>query len=962
MSEKHDWKATDDLLAQLRAKVEEDAAPQENESAAAVGSAPEKEPVSPGEPTLEEGSAPAKTPDPAGAPDPSLNAAKESSAPSGKKRSRRAKARDTEGGELAWIDRKPAGDPHATPPENAKKAPVEKAGEKSTPAGPQPTAATGKGTRTSGGEGRSSGAKSARSAAPKRATTARRATTHIPSPGSRTASVDDIANLTVESLMSDIFGAAKDKDGHNWFEDGKAVFDREENSPTDTAKEHTEEPPAPPTGSGIEERLAPNSPATVVKGKDGQMAFVLPQTGRAQTEAEPIAGTETSAEPPAFDEKHLFSAFAIEQRGGTAPEPQPESDHAEKQALKEEVESSDEDLQLLLDLDYEDELGNAIGFEKILAYRELGVNGAALQRRRRYRADERREFETRGQDIRLRKEYAKQKKGNILRLSFSLGLLLFIFFYEHPTWFPLLFRGPLDSVDFPRSYILIGIQLLVIDAALAYRRLWKGLVAFFHLKPTDYSLCSVMVFVTFLYHLILIFLPADGAPALYLSPAAAAMSLLLCSDLLDWYRESMAFRVVSSRKQKYALIARVSVGGKQNNARARLMEQEQDERVWYVRPVKFVRNYFSNTDKRVEHNRSLGVQLLLAAAVGIACGLYVLACGEKGSVMLQTVLITLLLCMPVISMLVTSVPMFLAAVLCLGKTGAIIGEEPVYSSGEKTTLVLPENEVFEAMNHEQFECVEDCDIQRTLILVRALLERVQSPLVDSVDVDAELRIPGENVTLTDICEDGVAASVGEEQTGMLMGSVAYLQRAGIPVKLRDHADSGEIYKRMLLVAIDGKVCAVFLARYRFSGKMEQLLAQLRGEDVRVMVRTRDPGIHNGLLAALQPDEKEPMRVMKPTAAEVDILTDRVDATIVALGSCHAVCETFLVCRRIRRAGILGKFLQGLSIAVGALIAVLISVFGQVSTLSPALITLYIIFWCAADGVASYLYLREKEHS
>ena len=776
-------------------------------------------------------------------------------------------------------------------------------------------------------------------------------------PAEEPTTADAVANMTVESLVKDIFGAAKAAG------DVPPAPPEPEKKPVDEDEEEAEEesrvekapasaPAAPPPAEKPAETHLEKeeAPATATDAESGQLAFVLPKTGHLQ------GGDET----PEGDRQDLFAAFSIDDSGVRRVQPRqtPPEEHS---ALKESVESSEEDLKLLLDLDYEEELGNAIGFDKIREYRELGVNGAPLQTRRgkRKATNDKREYESHGQEGAIRKEYIRQKKGHILRFAFTVVLLLLIFLYEHPTWLPLIFKGPLDGAAFPRSYILFGLQLLLLDAALCYRRLREGIVSFFHFSPIDYSLCSVAFLATALYHIILLFLPFDGVPVLYLSPAAAGLMLMSLSDLFDWYREFNAFRVVSSRRQKYALISRVSVGGKQNSAKERLLENEQDENLLYARPVGFVRNYFANTDRRVEHNRTLGTRLFLVLAVGLACGLYTVAAGKNGTVF-QVVLITFFLCLPCISLLVTSLPMFLGTILRLGRGGAIIGEEPVYNCGEQTTLVLPDTEIFEKMDHEQFELVEHCDIQRTLVLVHALLEKIQSPLAASLDVDEELRVPSEDVELLEIENDGVTASVGKEKIPLMLGSVTYLQAHGIQVQPRKGAENGDL-RKMLLATVDGKVSAIFLARYRFAQNVREFLEDLSEEDVRLMVRTKDPGVRNDLFRALQPDIKDPVQVLKPTAAEMDIRTDRVDATIVALDSCMAAGETFLVCRRIRRAGLFGRRLQGISMLVGAVLAMVLSFFGKLQVFTPTLLTVYIFFWGALDAVASYLYLRDKEN-
>ena len=784
------------------------------------------------------------------------------------------------------------------------------------------------------------------------------------------------AEETVEDLLYDLFGSAE---GSGWFADKKAATPLQEqpkpkkesvfsaatqrikkNEPArqgDSAMQEQEPavqarvvtPPQEPTPAKSEPQTQIRF-ETITRERDGQIAFVLPETGK------PLAIPSGESEQQPYHEEQTVLADEAQIGLSSKDVADPTRD---KNEFKRSIESSDEEFRLLLDLDYENELGNAIGFEKICAYHEEGVNGQAVVKRRRRRGAELREYEMQGQDTALRKQYTKQKSEHVLRLALSAALTVLIWIYEQTGWMAKLFGGPFDGEKYPTSYILIGLQLLVVLAFFSGERIINGFVRLVRFSPIDYSLCSVVLLTTLLYHLVLIFLPHTEAPSLYLSPAALTMTFLALADLMDWYRESLAFQVISSRKQKYALIPRVSVGGTQGDARCRLEQSDAAGTMWYVRPVGFVRNYFANTKKRIGISRFMGTQLLLIASVGVALGLYVLATGGTATQMLQTVFVTFLLCVPATSLFLTSLPMFLAACLRLKKKGAIIGEEPIDQCDDATTLVMPDSEVFGAMHHERFEMMEGQDPFRVSILVRALLEKIQSPLCDSVSVDRNDRISADQVTLTEIAEQGIAATVGEQAIPMLIGSAAYMQSHGVAVRDRwtdapEHRD-----RRLICVAAKGRLVAIFLARYRLADDMKALLSELEAEDVQIMIRSKDPGIHDDLFVSLLPDRKDAVKVMKPSAKEIDLRTDRVDATVVALGSCREAARTFVTCRRERRAGNLGKLLQVLSIAGGAALAALLTFFVGGVKLPAILVSLYLLFWCGVHAATSYFYLRDR---
>lgn len=789
-----------------------------------------------------------------------------------------------------------------------------------------------------------------------------RKATHVALPDA-----DAIDVSTVEDLWQDLFGTTE-----NPFEDLPA---KEPQMPMETVEPiFAPEPEPVPTTAPVDaepvaadEADAEADPAAAIREINGQMSLVLPEadvTPSPEPEPEPEAvhhSRKRSEELILTDDGQINVFSVLEDAGESDAADADDNGHTARarMELKRAVESSDEDFRLLMGLDYENELGNAIGFEKIREYHEFGLNGEAVQKNRRRKDTDKLEFETQGQDVSLRRGYTKQKRDYVIRLIVSLVLTLLIVLYESTHMFAAMFGGPFDGELYPVSYILFGMQLLILAVFFSRKRLLEGLLRLVRFSPIDYSLCSVMVVGTLVYHVLLLFMSHTTEPDLYLSPAAISIVLLTADDLLNWYRESLAFRVVSSRRLKCALIPRVSVGGKEGDAKARLSESDGMGNVLYARPVGFVRNYFANTEKRVAHSRTLGAQLLLILAIGCAAALFVMATGGSEHSVLRTLFVTFLMSAPTASLLVTSLPMFWAAILRLRQKSAIIGEEPIYKCRSVTTLVLPDTELFAPMHHESFKKVEGCDVRLVTVLVRALLDKLESPLRDSISIDLDSRMSPSLVELTEIDEEGVAA-VADGQYKLLMGNMRYMQKHGFNIRHRNASEREDVACQRLYISINRKVSACFDARYRLNDSTRALLDELDAADVQVVVRTKDPGINAALMQYLLPDRSEPLRVMKPTANEMELHTDRVDATVVSLGSGKETARTFITCRRISRARRLGKLFQALSVGVGALIAGMLAMLHGVVDIPSVLVSLYLLLWSGLHATTSYFYLRESK--
>ena len=278
------------------------------------------------------------------------------------------------------------------------------------------------------------------------------------------------AEEAVESLMRDLFGTGAAP---------AAPAEAPPAAPVPPAQPEAVAQPsvsAQPVASAAP--VSEEAPITMTRAADGQMALALPEIDRHvsdKEEEEPIAPDKAvDGDGMQLD---LFSAFTVgkeRRRRGMQTEPRVATATAAERELKQSVESSEDDFRFFLDLDYEDELGRAIGFEKIRDYHELDVNGQEAPVKRRRKRGEKREYEIPRQGIALRKQYAKQKRGYVVHLVLSVVIMCLLFLYERPRLMASLFEGsPIDGAAYPVSYILIGIQLLVLAAFFSYRRLFE---------------------------------------------------------------------------------------------------------------------------------------------------------------------------------------------------------------------------------------------------------------------------------------------------------------------------------------------------------------------------------------------------------------------------------------------------------------------------------------------------------
>ena len=152
--------------------------------------------------------------------------------------------------------------------------------------------------------------------------------------------------------------------------------------------------------------------------------------------------------------------------------------------------------------------------------------------------------------------------------------------------------------------------------------------------------------------------------------------------------------------------------------------------------------------------------------------------------------------------------------------------------------------------------------------------------------------------------------------------------------------------------------AKFYVRYTTTADFLYMASRLANMGVGTSIRTADPCIDDGLLAAnnLSP-EKYPVRVVKgvlPEKAKGDISAK--DGGIVSIGTTKELVSTFLLCDRIENVKKIGFILKAVATVLGIAVMLLLLFTGHVTGLLSVFPALYQLFWLIPILIASRIYI------
>jgi len=186
-----------------------------------------------------------------------------------------------------------------------------------------------------------------------------------------------------------------------------------------TSAEHTETD----EGASLQVQQAVDGMIRDLFGKEGGVALAArtePTAPSVTVDATVPAEEETdeqAAPAPTLEEVGAYPAFIRDDLKEEAEQAQLEAD-AQPLSFKELMSSYPEEFRLLLDMEYEQELGESIGFEKIRAYHEGLINGRKNPRRARSEKSD--EFERQEQERDGRGHDPYEPRVNAANLNYGI--------------------------------------------------------------------------------------------------------------------------------------------------------------------------------------------------------------------------------------------------------------------------------------------------------------------------------------------------------------------------------------------------------------------------------------------------------------------------------------------------------------------------------------------------------------
>lgn len=537
-----------------------------------------------------------------------------------------------------------------------------------------------------------------------------------------------------------------------------------------------------------------------------------------------------------------------------------------------------------------------------------------------------REYTSRAQTGEIRRDYDRELRMTYVRLGGTGLFFLLILIFEI---FGSKFGGAFSRAVYPTVHIMVSLQLLVLCAALSWKRLLSGIMDVFRGAPSWTSLTSASVALTVLYDLILT--AAVGGKenvsfSLYNIPAAFALVLLVVADWLRLVTEMRNFDKISSFESVCTL------------------ERDPEQKGAYrLHRGRFVKDYFRRTNRRPAGMRLETFILGIACAAALILFFISLAAGRGFVASLNVFIAVVDVSLPVCAVLVTDLPFRFLCLFRADSYCAILNELDTAEFAHVSKIILDETDVFSGDSLKIIkvsQCTPGADIFEIMSSTGAVCDEVGGTISRAfssiIDSGADDRKP--RVRLYDVSEGGIEADVdGRRYT---LGTVRYLTDRGIACRNCNDSEYASSTRggTVFHIAENGREVFRYYMQYVPDQTFVELVNGMSERGIGIEIRCKDPNLSGAFIASMIGGDVTPEVVRVPSDAEEISDGGVIEGGLIADGTeWMSVIRAADSCQSFRAVSRINRILLISITAVFAAVSVLLGAIGIIIGLHPMII-------------------------
>ncbi len=504
-------------------------------------------------------------------------------------------------------------------------------------------------------------------------------------------------------------------------------------------------------------------------------------------------------------------------------------------------------------------------------------------------------------------------------------------------------------------YILIDLQLLFFAALVMLSNVKDGISGIFSLKLNANSMFTVSLLFSTAYTVAMLFAsPTSSELKLYNFPCVAAAVCVLLIDYLNNKKDYHCFKVLASKKTKYAAVELDSSAKEADEFYKYLLENSD---LYTVNRAKFISGFFARTKRRAKGEDLFNFLVPVIMVAGAVLVGVMTVLGNDLLTSFKSFSLLVAASVPLASFFMIPLPIIAANRKGARNNSAFIGSAVTEEYADASVLSFADTEVYPAhlVKITSLKTYGDYRIDKIIPDLAKVFAFIGGPLEKVFIGSLGEGVPEPKlIRLIESAADGICVAV--DGTHVFLGKKSYMRRYRFetPVDADD-----EMYEKnigsIMYVVMDEALAAKIYIKYTLNPLFDALLKDMYKAGMCLGIKTLDPNINNELLARGIGFKKCPIAILKAGSPEdMNGEHEVIDSGIVTNSSLHTFLKMFVLCDKARHITKSNAIITIASVFLSFFAAFFLSVTGDASVINSYYMVALQLIWLLPVWMTSFL--------
>ncbi|NLL91627.1 MAG: hypothetical protein GX222_04305 [Ruminococcaceae bacterium] len=511
--------------------------------------------------------------------------------------------------------------------------------------------------------------------------------------------------------------------------------------------------------------------------------------------------------------------------------------------------------------------------------------------------------------------------------------------------------------------MIYGLNVLMMAGVFAFNLsdVIKGFLNLITFKADKRSITSFAVISALIEPIVMFFAAKGDGPFICHAAPIAALTIFFSvyGEKLAAKRVLRGFNNISSDYDKYATVVLEDDPLVRRLTRGLI---ETDPRVLVKRKTGFTDDYLAHSKSEDTFNPVVSKPASIAFAVSLLAGLIVFLKTGSYAEAISALAMAAALSAPFTATLASELP-FGRMQAHLSRIGCVI---PGYSAADEVidsnTALFEGKEIFPRGNVllHGIKTFERERIDKAILFAASVLiqscDTMSHMFLNVIQSKTDMLYDVDSI----VYEDGLGFSCWIDKTRILIGKRELLESRDIEVPSRDYENryTKATTRDAIYLAVSGKLYAMFVVSYAASSEVARAMRELEKEGIKVIIRTRDFNITAEKVSNLYSIPRGMVSIvadhdMEELATKTSYAT-RSPSVMTHIGSFSSYVGGILSCHKLLGSLRLTSVIELAAIIIGALLSLLLAIFGGLSTFSILTALLFHTAWLLITALISYI--------